>query len=316
MCNNEKVSFFKKPKTRETLFLISLVIIPLLNFAVFWVYVNVETIYKTFFEYKGGTYSWIGVERYVRYFKEYVLGVSETGKATQAQFNIFWNSFKAIGINIIIFPLALTASYAFYKKIRFEKFFRIAFYLPSLVSISVLVIMYTNLFDSRFGPISLLLKSMGKEVSFFSPDSESKWTIMWIFSIWVGLGSNVIMMSGAMQRIPSDIGEYSQLEGVGFWRELFQIVLPLVMPTVGVYIVNIFISVFSFGLHPMMIAETVGALNKFDTVGWFILRAAKMPSNTGTIQASTLGLLLTVLMLPFIIAVRVIVKKCTPDVQF
>ena len=320
MYNQNKTSFFKKPRTKEMLFVLALVIIPLLNFAIFWVYVNFETVIKTFFRYVGGNYEFIGISRYVRYFKEYVFGVNEMGVQTAetlANFKTFWNSFRAIIINVIIFPIALTASYAFYKKIFMEKYFRICFYLPSLISISVLAIMYRSLFDANFGPISLLLDSMGIHKEFFTNDSPYTWGLIYFFSIFIGLGSNVIMMSGAMLRIPSDIGEYSQLEGVGFWRELFQIVLPLVMPTVGVYIVNIFISVFGFTMHPMMITgDNFGIGHMYDTVGWFILRAAQAPTKTGTIDASTLGLVLTLVMLPWIIAVRWMVKKFTPDVQF
>jgi ABC-type sugar transport system permease subunit len=107
------------------------------------------------------------------------------------------------------------------------------------------------------------------------------------------------------------------LEGVGFWRELFQIVIPLIMPTLGVYMINILLSVFAFTMQPMMITfNNAGEAGKYYTVGWYIFDAAQQNAVGSSIYASTLGLLLTVIMTPFIITARVLVKKFTPDVQF
>ena len=322
MENGKTVSFFQKPKTKEGLFILALVIIPLIHFVVFWVYVNSSTIIKTFFSYNDSTgeYTWNGIDRYITLFREFVLGINADGERdlrVLKSFNTFWNSFRAIAINIILYPIVVTAAYAFYKKIRFEKLFRICFYIPQLISISVLAIMYRSLFNADYGPISLMFESMGKPIEFLSSNSDHMWTIIYIFAIWTGLGANVIMISGAMLRIPADISEYCQLEGVGFWRELFQIVIPLIMPTLGVYMINILLSVFAFTMQPMMITfNNAGEAGKYYTVGWYIFDAAQQNAVGSSIYASTLGLLLTVIMTPFIVTARVLVKKFTPDVQF
>lgn len=322
MQTEKKKNFFQNPKTKEGIFILLLVIIPVIHFLVFWVYVNASTIVKTLFSYNDstGAYRWIGLERYVTLFREYVLGINIDGERdlrVLKSFNTFWNSFRAIIINLILYPIVVTAAYAFYKKIQHEKFFRICFYIPQLISISVLAIMYRSLFHADYGPISLFLESIGQPVEFLTSDSEHMWTIIYAFCIWTGLGANVIMISGAMLRIPGDIGEYCQLEGVGFWRELVQIVIPLIMPTLGVYMVNILLSVFAFTMQPMMITfNNAGEAGKYYTVGWYIFDAAQQNAIGSSIYASTLGLLLTLIMTPFIVTGRVLIKKFTPDVQF
>ena len=322
MEKGKKTSFFQRPKTKEGFFILLLVIIPLIHFAVFWVYVNASTIVKTFFRYNSATgeYTWNGFTRYVTLFKEFILGVNDEGirdLRVLKSFNTFWNSFRAIIINVMLYPIVVTAAYAFYKKIRFEKLFRICFYIPQLISISVLAIIYRSLFHADYGPISLFMEAIGKPTEFLTSDSKHMWTIIYIFCIWTGMGANVIMISGAMLRIPADIGEYCQLEGVGFWRELVQIVIPLIMPTLGVYMVNILLSVFAFTMQPMMITfNNAGEAGKYYTVGWYIFDAAQQNEVGSSIYASTLGLLLTAVMTPFIIGARIIIKKITPDVQF
>ena len=322
MENGKKTNFFQRPKTKEGIFIALLVIIPIIHFCVFWVYVNAATIIRTFFQYHPatGTYSWYGLQRYITLFREWVLGINAEGVRdirVLKSFNTFWNSFRAIIINVMLYPIVVTAAYAFYKKIRFEKLFRICFYIPQLISISVLAIMYRSLFHADYGPISLFLEAIGKPTEFLSSNSEHMWTLIYIFAIWTGLGANVIMISGAMLRIPADIGEYCQLEGVGFWRELVQIVIPLIMPTLGVYMINILLSVFGFTMQPMMITfNNAGEAGKYYTIGWYIFDAAQQSEVGSSIYASTLGLLLTVVMTPFIVTARILVKKFTPDVQF
>ena len=297
------------------LFVFSLIAIPLLNFVVFWVYVNIDTIISTFqkFSVRTGEFAWCGFDNYTEVFRDYIFNIGNRYPEKQA---VFLNSLNAIAINIIIFPLAFIAAFAFFKKIRHEKYFRICFYLPSIISVSVLTLCYRSLFNSDFGPIALLFSKFGYNPVWLGPDSEQMWPMIYIFSIWAGLSTNVIMMNSAMGRIPNDVMEYARLDGVGFWREAFQIVFPLVLPTVGVYLITIVTSVYSFTMHPMLIAGDPGYNNKFLTVGWYIFDTVATGKQNSMIFASTLGIAVTLLLTPFVIAIRVIVNKCTPNVEF
>lgn len=310
-----KVPFYKKPKFKTYVFIASLIIIPLLNFLVFWVYVSFDTVVLTFqrFNVRTGEYEWYGFARYAEVFRDYIFGI---GNAYPEKHQIFLNTLHAIAINIIILPIAFIAAYAFYKKVPMEKYFRVCFYLPSIISISVLTICFRNLFHADFGPIKMLFASFGFEPHWLSAGSEQMWTLIYIFCIWAGLSTNVIMMNSAMVRIPSDISEYSKLEGVGFWREAFQIVLPLTLPTIGVYLISVLTSVFGFALQPMLIADNYGYGNKFLTIPWKILEDTAGGKQNDMMLCSTLGISLTILITPFVILVRWLVNKFTPEVDF
>lgn len=310
---NVKKNYFKSRKTRQAVFLSSLVIIPLINFLVFWLYVNLQTIVLTFqrFNVSTGEYEFIAFDRYVEVFKEYVLG--EVPKSQ----NVYLNSLRAIVINIIILPIAFVSSYSFYKKIRFQKFFRVLFMFPSIISLVVLTMVYRYMFNGDFGPVAILFEKITcTKTSWLSEDSEHLWTLIYIFCIWAGLGTNVIMISGAMLRIPGDITDSCLIDGVGFWREAVQIVLPLVMPTIGIYFISILTSSLSFTMQPMLIAKNVGVENKYLTMSWYIFRSTEGGSRDQMLQASTVGIVFSVLILPFIIGARVLANKITPEVSF
>ena len=309
----EKKKFKLNRTTRKYIFIAELIIIPVINFIIFWVYVNFDTILLTFkrFDVPTASYVWRGFDGYISVFKSMILG------GDPGEFNAFVNSFRAILINVIILPVTFVISYSFYKKIRFRKFFQVVFFLPNIISLVVLCMMVRHMFSSDFGPIALVIEKItGHPNDWLGYNSDKMWGIITVFCIWAGLGGNTIILCGAMQRIPEDIIEAARLDGIGFLREAWSIVLPLVMPTVGVFMIGVVTSPLSFTLQPMLIAVNPGIDNKFMTIGWYIFTSVDTGGSGNMIQAATIGMMFSMLLLPVIIAVRILVKKFTPDVQF
>ena len=309
----EKKKFKLNRTTRKYIFIAELIIIPVINFIIFWVYVNFDTILLTFkrFDVPTASYVWRGFDGYISVFKSMILG------GDPGEFNAFVNSFRAILINVIILPVTFVISYSFYKKIRFRNFFQVVFFLPNIISLVVLCMMVRHMFSSDFGPIALVIEKItGHPTDWLGYNSDKMWGIITVFCIWAGLGGNTIILCGAMQRIPEDIIEAARLDGIGFLREAWSIVLPLVMPTVGVFMIGVVTSPLSFTLQPMLIAVNPGINNKFMTIGWYIFTSVDTGGSGNMIQAATIGMMFSMLLLPVIIAVRIIVKKFTPDVQF
>ena len=309
----EKKKFKLNRTTRKYIFIAELIIIPVINFIIFWVYVNFDTILLTFkrFDVPTASYVWRGFDGYISVFKSMILG------GDPGEFNAFVNSFRAILINVIILPVTFVISYSFYKKIRFRKFFQVVFFLPNIISLVVLCMMVRHMFSSDFGPIALVIEKItGHPTDWLGYNSDKMWGIITVFCIWAGLGGNTVILCGAMQRIPEDIIEAARLDGIGFLREAWSIVLPLVMPTVGVFMIGVVTSPLSFTLQPMLIAVNPGINNKFMTIGWYIFTSVDTGGSGNMIQAATIGMMFSMLLLPVIIAVRLLVKKFTPDVQF
>lgn len=311
--NKKYLTSFTSRKWRQRGFLILLVAIPLLNFLVFWVYVNLQTLAMTFqrFDVTTGQNEFIAFERYWEVIEDYVLG------KVQMDQNVFLNSLRAIVINLIILPLAFICSYAFHKKIRFQKFFRLAFMFPSMISLVVLTMLFRYMFAGDFGPIAeILSKICGHKIDFLGVESDHLWTLIYIFCIWAGMGTNVIMISGAMNRIPKELSEAGMIDGLGFWQEAVYVVLPLVMPTIGIYFISILTSCLSFTLQPMLIARDIGPDNKFLTMSWYVFMVTNGGGPDQMLQAATVGIVFSLLLLPFIALARFIAKKLTADVSF
>ncbi len=303
----------KKNEIYDNLFGLALVILSVIHFIVFWIYVNFDAIIMTFqkFNVYTGELEWYGLNNYIRVFKEMVLGKNLSMQRA------FFNSFQAIGINLIILPIAIFSAYAFYKKMPCTTFFSVMFYIPQLISIVVLTMSFRYMFSADFGPVALLIAKMKgvESVDLISVESDFLWPVIWLFCIWSGLGSNVIMMRGAMNKIPKEISESAILEGCGFFQELIHITLPMSLSTIGIYFIQTMGSASGFLMAPMLLAQSGGDNGRFMTTAWFIFGNANSSSAGTIITVTTIGVLFTLLNTPLIVLTRLLVKKLTPDLS-
>ncbi len=325
MARSDKTQTLRKPKRtknlRRNLFIFSLLVVPMVHFLVFWLYINIRTISLAFMEYDtfSNSFKFVGFQNIIdqiQYFQD-----------RPEDWNKFANAFKAIPINLACMVMAVLVGYAFSKKIRGEKVFRVIFYLPAMISIVIQTLCYRYMFDYKKGmlegPAAVMLKKLGVDydgwaLSSADPETISQlWWLIAIFCVWASAGINIILMSSAMSRIPEEVIESAKLDGVGFWRELFQIRIPLIMPTIGVFIVNSMMAVSAFYLQPMLLTgEVMGAKSEFDTVGWYMFRMTTEANNTLYPTVSTIGLILTVMVTALVIVSKWLTDKITPDVEF
>ena len=311
----ERAHSMRHYKLKQTGFIISLLALPVANFLVFWVYVNFRTIVLTFQNYNvlTGEYEWYGFTRFVDFFNKMVLGEDP------GLFNAMINSIKSVGLNlIVILPLAFFSSYAFFKKVPGERLFRVLFFFPSMISIVILTMEYKYMFHPDFGPVSMFFeKYFDWAPGWFNTEEPYAWPLVWIFCVWAGLGSNVILISGAMLRIPREVIESGRLDGLGFWRECFSIVLPLVMPTVTTFILTGVMGMFGFMTQPMLLLPS-GSEGKNMTVALHIYNLVNTSGGAegATINAATIGLVFSVIGAPFVFIIKWLVDKFTPDVSF
>ena len=138
----------------------------------------------------------------------------------------------------ISLPLSLLFAYYLFKKVVGANVFRVIFFLPSIISAAVLVTLFKYLVMPS-GPLNEVLSMIsGQEVAieWVVDEQYSMFTILF-YTVWTGFGCNIVMLTGAIHRIPEDVIEYGKLEGISMTRELFSIVIPLMWPTLSTLII-------------------------------------------------------------------------------
>lgn len=298
--NNKKSKKFKR-----TLFIVLMLAFPVSQFLVFWVYANFNSILMAFQDYSGFNAVGFTLSNFERFFKELMQADSFIRRSI---FNSLW--FFPVG-NFISLPIATILSYILYKGVRGNKVFRVIFFLPSIISSVVMVTVFKNILAVD-GPLHFILKSLGmNNMPIWLADERFAFPTILLYTVWAGLGYNIILLSAAISRIPVDIFEYNRLEGLGLFKELTTVVIRLIWPTLTTLFVIGTSSIFTT-VAPIVLF-TNGQYNT-GTIAFYIFNEVKYAGVYN--YPSAVGLIFTFIAMPIILLSKKIMEKIGDDIEF
>ena len=305
-----------KAHKKETVFILLMLAIPFVNFLVFWLYPNFRAITIAF---EVPSIEGFTLYNFERFFSELFSDV--TGPK---MWKMIDNSFIIFVVGTFInLPLVLFMSYIMFKKIAGYKVFRVLFYLPSILGAAVMSQIYKSLLMTG-GPVEKLMEILQipmSDMTRFAGLLNSPETGIWmmvIYVLWTGVGTNMIMFSGAMNRVPQEIFESARIDGVGFFREFFSIILPLIWPTVTTMVVFSMVGIFSNSGLVMLLAPENEAVHN---IGFYILRYTLNANNTVRVEdtfcyPAAIGLIFTAVNIPMVFGVKALCDRINKNVEY
>jgi multiple sugar transport system permease protein len=115
--------------------------------------------------------------------------------------------------------------------------FRALFFVPYILSISVICITWMLLLNRSYGVVNSLLESLGfQRVGWLSDPSVAMISIG-LTTIWWTFGFNFLIYLAAMQQIPASLYEAAQMDGARRYHTLFFITIPILRRTHAIVIV-------------------------------------------------------------------------------
>ncbi|HWR82911.1 MAG TPA: sugar ABC transporter permease, partial [Candidatus Deferrimicrobium sp.] len=115
--------------------------------------------------------------------------------------------------------------------------FRSAFFLPSITSLVVIALIFTNLYQ-RGGYIALLAEMVGlklPENGLLFHNATALYSVM-AMDVWMSAGYYMLIFLAGLKAIPAELYEAAQVQGAGALRQFVSITLPLLRP-VALFIV-------------------------------------------------------------------------------
>jgi multiple sugar transport system permease protein len=172
---------------------------------------------------------------------------------------------------------------------RIQSLFRGAFYLPNVISIVVISLVWIWIFEPQFGFFNYLLGLFGQEpVRWLQNPRLALWSIV-LSTILIVPGSGVVIYSAAIGAIPRDYYEAAEVEGANAIQKLIFITLPLLNPTT-LYLMVIY-TIAGFQIFERVYIMTGGGpINRTTTIVQLIYQTAFSDFNFG--RASAQGLIL------------------------
>lgn len=147
----------------------------------------------------------------------------------------------------IVVPLLLAA--ALNAKPKLGKLFQSLFYLPSLFSISAVVIIWTLMFNVTYGPINNLLNL----AVVWTGTQPYAWISLVVVTVWWTIGGNMIIYQAALNGISKDFYEAADIDGASAFQKFFKITLPSIKGQLLYTIVITTIAQFNVYGQPLML---------------------------------------------------------------
>ena len=310
----KKFNIERMPRTFRKgsgLFVICMLIIPVAWFIVFYVAVNFNSIIMGFKQVKGvdvdGKKVFVfGLDNFRQLFFEI-----DNPKSTIRISMI--NTLKYFCLNFfIVIPLTYFISYFLYKKISGYKFFRVLFYMPSIISGVTMVIIFKNIVGTG-GPVDELSKLLfGEELPALLTNPEHATNVIMIYCVWTGFGVNIILYQAAFQRVPHEVIEAAKIDGVPWYKELIFVITPMTWSTLSTTLIIASATLFTAG-GPILLFGTGGAYDT-STISYYIFSQVY---DSGVFNyPAAVGIFFTIYSLPIILGFRYVMNKLDPKVEY
>lgn len=298
----------KKKNWLRISFILFCMALPVLNWLVFYVYVNLSSFVMAFTD-KNGVF---GFDNFIRFFNEFTVPTSQLRIA-------FRNTFLTFGLIVISYPFKVLVSFFIYKKVPFAGIYRIVFFLPSII-FGVAIAMIFNRMVGVNGFIAETVQNMFHME--YTPellaDSRYANTTVLLHMLWLGFPGDLIIWGGTFARIPKDVLESGRIDGVNWWTEFTRIVVPMVWPTVSLQIVMMVCNI--FGASGAVFLLTGGEYNTMTLSCWMYMQVLNVAGSPDTSNAfnylSAVGFLITVVSVALSLFIRKIADSYFEEVEF
>lgn len=155
----------------------------------------------------------------------------------------FWSSL-GITVEYVLFNIPLQTVIAMALAILLTRLtksnlIRGIIFLPYLLPMVMVTMIWLTLFDYEFGPINGILAALGLEKISFLNQTNIIPSLAWI-NIWRHVGYVALLFFAGLQTIPKELYEASLIDGANEWQSFTKITLPLLRPvTVFVLVTSV-----------------------------------------------------------------------------
>lgn len=130
---------------------------------------------------------------------------------------------------------------------RRRAIYRTMLFIPGLLTVTVVALLWRWLYNAEFGPINQLLAPLGIAPPWLT---EPGWALASIvaMTVWWTVGGPLVILLAGLGEIPAHYYEAASIDGASGWRRLWHVTLPLLKPVLlFVTVLNLIASFQVFG---------------------------------------------------------------------
>ncbi|MBA9085044.1 raffinose/stachyose/melibiose transport system permease protein [Fontibacillus solani] len=231
-----------------------LLLIPLLLYVVFYFGPSVLTVIYSFTDVKnvpGSSMSFVGLDNYRDVFFS-----GNSGERWRSIINTLIFMFI---VTIVQNGVALFVAVLINQRLKGDYFYRAVFFLPVVLGVAVVALIWGMMFDPMSGPVNMLYEWLfGYKDMFFASFSHAFGYIIFV-QIWMYMGYSMLIFLSGLQSVPKDLYEAGYIDGTNKWQSFRHITFPLIAPS---FTVNMLLSIIgAMSTFDIILATTDGKFN-------------------------------------------------------
>lgn len=289
-------------RKKQLIFYICIIALPLLQFCIFYIGVNINSILLAFKEFDTNTnqYIFVGFDNFKKIFNDWV----NTPVLKVALKNSLIMYVVTLGCMIV----STFFSYYMFKKRTLSGFYKIILFLPNIISGLILAIIYMYFTEKA---VPTIASELGKTISGLLSNSKTAFPTIVAFNVLLSFGTQTLLISGAMEGISTSVTDAAQIDGCSPIQEFIHIIVPMIWPTITTFLIVGVAGVFT---NQMCLYSFFGGNAEYAnmTIGYYLYRETLNAGIDRYPYLAALGIILTLIVVPITYLVKWGVNKLGP----
>ncbi|MFN8530586.1 MAG: sugar ABC transporter permease [Anaerolineae bacterium] len=247
----------------------------------------------------GGDATWVGLQNFELMFRDSVFSIAWKNSLEFTSWSLLLGYFVPVIIAILV------------REMRHGKaFFRIVYFLPTVVPAAVAVIIWRFIYDPDGGFLNGLLGEFGIARQLWLQDVALAKPALVAVMTWAGFGTTALIYLASLQDVSQELYEAAELDGATPLQRIFNISLPHLYPVMSLMFVLQIIAVVQVFTEPFLLTNG-GPGRETLTPAMYIYNRAFIRQDTG--YASAWSVTMILVLLAFSLIYRIVNHRLTAE---
>lgn len=254
-----------------------------------YIFPLIKVIQYSFMRISGNNVKYIGFSNYINIFNDprFIAGLK--------------NNFILLLSVPVILILAIFFAVLLYERMAGWKFYRFTLFLPYILAIPVIGVVFGYIFQMN-GILNYFLEKLGLDFlirDWFGSSKYSLWTLMFVI-MWKELGFSIIMIFARLLSVNQELYEAAEIDGASWLKKHLYITIPQCLNVISFLSVILIITMFAWIFNYVFTLTRGGPGTSTIVSEFYIYTTAFRDSNMG--MGSAASVILFLIMLAMIIA--------------
>ena len=234
-------------------------------------------------------FKFVGLKNYSRMFNDTIVWKALWNNTLYAIISVVFQIFLSLIVAAIL-------EYGVFRK--FQGFFRSVFFLPSIMSLTVIGLLWQMLYSNQVGIINAFLRIIGLDSVAIDWLGNSKTAMGSIIAVsqWQYTGYTMLLFLVAIQKIPFDLYEAARIDGANPIQQFLHVTVPLVRSMTLVNLVTTVVGAYKV-FDEVFVMTGGGPGNSTEVLTTYLYRKAFNTNEMG--YASTIAVMVFVVTILF-----------------